>query len=141
MAKERVISLASLLVAFTVAVVLLWSSGVSGWWVTAVGVVGVAFLAVHARRGRHTSWEAARRQLGPDHAVVFWKPGCMFCEQLLRAVGKDERVTWVNVWVDEQANAEVRRLNDGNELTPTALVGDRVLRNPSAHELLASLVS
>ena len=39
------------------------------------------------------------------------------------------------------ANRAVRDLNDGNELTPTALVGDAVLRNPNGAELLAALGS
>ena len=55
------------------------------------------------------------------------------------AVGDDPRVTWVNVWADPEANAAVRTHNDGNELTPTALVGDRVLVNPSADALRAAL--
>ena len=71
--------------------------------------------------------------------MVFWKPGCMYCERLLHAMGRDARVTWVNVWVDQDANDEVCRLNNGDELTPTAVVGDRVLRNPSAEELNEAL--
>lgn len=131
--------LVTLLAAFALAVVLMVGSDASWWWVAAVGLLGLAFLGFNARRGRHTPWGQARALVAPGHAVVLWKPGCTFCERLLLAVGKNEHVTWVNVWVDKQANTEVRRLNDGNELTPTALVGERVLRNPSAEELLGAL--
>ncbi len=133
-------SLVSLVAAFAVAIIAMLITGTSWWWVLGTAVLGVGFVAFTARRGRHTPWSTASGLVGPGHAVVFWKPGCMFCERLLRAVGKDdERVTWVNVRVDKDANREVRRLNDGDELTPTVLVGGRVLRNPSAEEMLASV--
>lgn len=48
-------------------------------------------------------------------------------------------VSQFNVWKDEAANAAVRAVNHGDELTPTALIGDEVLRNPSAKEVLAAL--
>ncbi|WP_432559007.1 glutaredoxin family protein [Granulicoccus sp. GXG6511] len=89
--------------------------------------------------GRHTPWAEARTRLAPGHAVVLWKPTCAYCEQLLRAVGDDSRVTWVNVWADPAANRAVRDVNDGNELTPTALVGSGVMRNPSRAELMTAL--
>ena len=101
--------------------------------------LGVALVLPQLRTGRHTPWAEARGRVAPGHAVVLWKPGCAFCEALLRAVGDDPRVTWVNVWADPDANAQVRSHNDGNELTPTALVGDRVLVNPSAAQLRAAL--
>ena len=71
--------------------------------------------------------------------MVFWKPGCPYCERLLKAIGDDDRVIWVNVWQDATARARVCELNDGNEYTPTALVGPDVLRNPSAAEVLAAI--
>ncbi len=132
-------SLLSVGAAFAVAIIVMLATGTNWWWVVAVAALGVGFVAFIARRGRHTPWAMASQHVGPDHAVVFWKPGCTFCERLLLAVGKDERITWVNVWADKDANAEVRRLNGGDELTPTAVVGDRVLRNPSAEELLKSV--
>lgn len=131
--------LVTLLAAFALTIVLMLGSDTSWWWIAAVGVLGLLFLGLHARRGRHTPWQQARGLVAPGHAVVLWKPGCTFCERLLLAVGSNDRISWVNVWVDEEANAEVRRLNGGNELTPTALVGERVLRNPSAEELLGAL--
>lgn len=87
------------------------------------------------RTGRHLPWAEAQRRVEPGHAVVLWKPTCGYCERLLRSIGQDPRVTWVSVWIDKDANATVREHNDGDELTPTVLIGDAVLRNPSAAEV------
>ncbi len=132
---KRIAAILVVVVAFSIAIFLLIDNDAPIWLIVFMAAVGLALVALNGRRGRHTSWAEAQDLLGPGHAVVFWKPGCTFCEQLLRAVGDDDRVTWVNVWVDKYANAEVCRLNDGDELTPTAVVGDRVLRNPSAADL------
>lgn len=102
----------------------------------AVGVLGLALIVGTGmwvlRKGRHTPWPEAEAALADGAAVALWKPGCSFCELLLRALADDERVVWVNVWRDDDANQRVRELNDGAEYTPTVLVGDTVLRNPSA---------
>lgn len=73
--------------------------------------------------------------------MVLWKPGCLYCERLLLHLRSDSRVTWVNVWQDDKANAQVRAVNNGDELTPTVLLGDQVLRNPTAAELRERLRS
>ncbi len=115
------------------------------WVGAAAALAGLVVVGLLVRRtyrtGPHTPWAQARAGLDAGHAVVLWKPTCLYCERLLRAVGADPRVTWVNVWADPAANRAVRDLNDGNELTPTALVGDAVLRNPNGAELLAALGS
>lgn len=139
--KKRLVSILVVVVAFSVAMFLLVDNDAPIWLVVFMAAVGVALVALNSRRGRHTSWAEAQEQMGNGRAVVFWKPGCMFCERLLRAVGDDGRVTWVNVRVDQEANDEVCRLNNGDELTPTAIIGDKVLRNPSAEELLGSLTN
>lgn len=92
-----------------------------------------------SRTAPHTDWSTAQGQVADDHAVVFWRPGCPFCMRLLQAVGDDPRVTWVNIWDDPEAAAVVREHNNGNELVPTALVGEVVLSNPSVSELTAAL--
>lgn len=113
------------------------SAGVFG------GVVGLALVGVFAwwslRRGRHVPWRTAEQSLAPGHAVVLWKPGCRYCERLLRQLRKDPRITWVNVWRDAEANARLCALNDGNEYTPTVLVGTQVLRNPTPGQVRAAL--
>jgi len=104
-----------------------------------VGVAGavvvIALTVWFGRRGRHTSWSRATSLLGQGQAVVLWKPGCFYCERLMLQIGRDSRVTWVNVWQDEAAQHRVCALNGGDELTPTVLVGDDVLRNPTARQL------
>lgn len=85
------------------------------------------------------TWASAQSLLADDHAVVLWKPDCEFSVQLLDELKGHLAITWVNVREDEDANARVRELNDGNELTPTVLVGEQVLRNPSADDLRAML--
>lgn len=137
--RERNIQIAVGFIPLAFGTYLVLANGASWWWVVGFAAFGVALVWFMLRRGRHTPWSRASSQVAPGHAVVFWKPGCTYCERLLRAVGNDKRITWVNVWQDEAANAEVRRHNNGDELTPTALVGSTVLRNPSAAELLAAL--
>lgn len=107
------------------------------------GVAGMAAVLAltfwSGRRGRHTPWPRAADLLASGQAVVLWKPGCVYCERLLLQIRSDPRVTWVNAWRDESANARVRAVNGGDELTPTVLLGEDVLRNPSARELRAAL--
>ena len=138
MAPERTKQLAYGLLPIVVAVFLLVQGG-NRWVAAAVLVAGLLLLALLVRRGRHTPWQVARERLESGGAVVLWKPGCTYCERLLLALRDDARLTWVNVWVDKEANAEVRRLNGGDELTPTVLVGAEVLRNPTPGQLRARL--
>jgi len=104
-------------------------------------VVALAVVAVFwsARRGRHVPYGQAEQRIADDHVVVLWKPGCSYCERLLLQLRDTPDITWVNVYEDPQADAKVRSVNGGDQLTPTALVGDQVLRNPSADELRAVL--
>lgn len=137
--NERHRSVVFGLAPLVVAAVLVLTGDADAWWLLVILGIGALLGWFMLRRGRHTPWEEARERLAPGHAVVFWKPGCIYCERLLRALGDDRHITWVNVWKDEAANVELRRHNNGDELTPTALVGDAVLRNPSADELRAAL--
>ena len=108
--------------------------------VLVVGLVGGGwFIARQFRTQPHTSWAQAEKLRSRDRAIVLWKPGCLYCERLLRELRSDPHVIWVNVWADQDANRAVRALNGGHELTPTAVVGDRVLVNPSAAALEAAL--
>lgn len=141
MAPERRKQIALGLLPIIVALVLLVQGNASRWVIGAVVVSGLLLVGLLARRGRHTPWQVVAERRSPSGAVVFWKPGCIYCERLLLALRGDERITWVNAWADKDANAEVRRLNNGDELTPTVLIGDEVLRNPSADEVRERLAS
>lgn len=115
----------------------------SAWAAMLVLVIGfgtgVALAAATLRREPHTAWSTARTQVEPGRAVIFWKPTCSYCTRLRRALRRDSDLVWVNVWVDADANREVRRHNGGDEYTPTALVGAEVLRNPSADQVRAAI--
>lgn len=106
---------------------------------TGVAVAGIGAVLWSFRAGRHVPLADAMAATMNSGGVVFWKPGCIFCERLLAQLGRDPRIQWVNVWRDAEANAVVRSHNGGDELTPTAVVGDQVLRNPSASDLRAAL--
>lgn len=77
--------------------------------------------------------------IAPGRAVVFWKDGCPWCHRLLRAMAGDDRVAWVNVFRDPAGDTRCREVNEGDQLTPTAIIGPTVLRNPSAEELREAL--
>lgn len=88
---------------------------------------------------KHANWDEARADIGPGHAVILWKNGCFFCDMLMEQLADDDRSTWVNIHEDEAAAEYVRSVNDGNELTPTVVIGDEVYRNPDADEVRAAL--
>lgn len=86
-----------------------------------------------------THTEAIARR-GEDHAIVYWRPGCPYCADLLGGIDlDDERISLVNIWEDEDAAAFVRTLQDGNETVPTVVVGEQVLTAPDGDEVLAAL--
>lgn len=76
------------------------------------------------RPGRHVDQVDAARRNG---VVVYWKPGCLYCTKLHRALPRAtrEQVTWVNIWRDEDAAEFVMDLNHGDELTPTVIAAGR----------------
>jgi glutaredoxin len=89
-----------------------------------------------ARDGRRRDPADVAEQL-----TVFWRPGCPFCMRL-RARLAIGRVPYEarNIHEDPAAAAEVRSVNGGDELVPTARIGaDRYLSNPSYRELRAAL--
>lgn len=98
------------------------------------GAAGLAIFAIRMSGPRpHTAWYPELEDTSA--AVVYWKDGCPHCHTLLRAVAGDERITWVNIHLDEGADARVRELNRGNRFTPTAVVGRRVLPDPAPEDL------
>lgn len=106
-------------------------------------LLSVAFAWWSLRKGRHVALADAERQIADGQAVAigFWKPGCMYCERLMRSLRDREDIAWVNVWQDPAADARVRELNGGDQYTPTLVLGrgGSVLRNPSADEVRAAL--
>lgn len=63
--------------------------------------------------------------------VVYWRPGCGYCTALMREIEQDNfEVELVNIWEDPAAAAIVRKHNNGNEVVPTVVIGEKVLINP-----------
>lgn len=75
-----------------------------------------------------------------DPAIVFYKPGCPFGIRLRSAL-KVRRVPYVAVRFrdDEAGAAQVRAVNDGNEISPTVRVGDMWLTNPPWRKVAAAM--
>jgi glutaredoxin-like protein len=72
--------------------------------------------------------------------VVYRRAGCGHCVRL--AVGLRRRgihYRTVDVWKDAEAADFVRRHAGGHETVPTVVIGDRVLVNPSARQVVAHL--
>ncbi|MFJ6700383.1 glutaredoxin domain-containing protein [Streptomyces sp. NPDC091272] len=88
----------------------------------------------------HTAWvfprpvgaqEALRRSAADGRPVVFWRPGCKFCQRLRIRLGRGAgQLYWVDIWRDPAGAAIVRAVNDGNETVPTVFVDGRPHVNP-----------
>jgi mycoredoxin len=69
--------------------------------------------------------------------TVYWRPGCFFCHRLLTELDEAGiRPALRNIWDDPDAAAFVRSVARGNETVPTVTVGDAVLVNPPARDVL-----
>ena len=52
----------------------------------------------------------------------------------------DLQITYRNIWEDPEAAAFVRDHANGNEVVPTVKIGDVVLVNPSAEQVLSQAI-
>jgi mycoredoxin len=78
---------------------------------------------------------------GDTEVVVHWRPGCGFCSMLFRGLdARGVRYRRRDIWEDEDAAAFVRAHADGNETVPTVRVGDVVLVNPAAADVVEAAV-
>lgn len=72
--------------------------------------------------------------------VVYRRPGCGYCMSL--AIGLKRRGVHyrsIDIWKDPDAAAFVREHAGGHETVPTVVIGERVLVNPSARQVVAHL--
>ena len=53
----------------------------------------------------------------------------------------DMAITFRNIWEDPEAAAFVRASADGNEIVPTIEVGEPVMVNPSADEVVVAVTA
>ncbi len=69
--------------------------------------------------------------------TVYWRPGCPYCYSLRRALRRSGlAATEINIWESPDASAMVRSYTNGNETVPTVVIGETVLINPSARQVL-----
>tara|TARA_B100000949_G_scaffold92339_1_gene82480 strand:- start:787 stop:1107 length:321 start_codon:yes stop_codon:yes gene_type:complete len=77
-----------------------------------------------------------------DDLIFYWRPGCGFCMALERQLSTtDMAITFRNIWEDPEAAAFVRASADGNEIVPTIEVGETVMVNPSADEVVVAVTA
>lgn len=70
-------------------------------------------------RAQSTQAEA-KKVIEDGGVVIYWRPGCPFCEALDEGLGETgDKATWVNIWEDDDAKAYVESVNDGNAVVPT----------------------
>ncbi|MFL3003112.1 MAG: glutaredoxin family protein [Candidatus Poriferisodalaceae bacterium] len=70
--------------------------------------------------------------------TFFWRPGCGFCMALERQLAEsDLAIQFRNIWEDPEAAEFVRTHAHGNEVVPTIQVGETVMVNPTAGDVLS----
>lgn len=107
----------------------------------AAGGLALVWWTSPLRGGRTTTHQEVLAMPESERpVVVYWRPGCGFCQRLKFALGADgERATWVNIWQDAEAAAYVRSVNDGNETVPTVVIDGIPHTNPQADLVKAAL--
>jgi len=67
----------------------------------------------------------------PAAVEVFWRPGCPYCDRLLRRFDAAAVVYRLhNIWEDDSAKRFVKQHNHGNETVPTVALDGEVVTNP-----------
>jgi mycoredoxin len=75
-----------------------------------------------------------------EAVTVYWRPGCYFCNRLMRVFTKAGVVFEMrNIWEDDEARALVRAHNGGDETVPTVALGDDVRTNPDPRSYVEHL--
>lgn len=75
-----------------------------------------------------------------DEVVIFWRPDCVFClDLLLRLRWTRLRYRRADIRKDPGAKAFVRSVADGNETVPTVVVAGRALVNPSKRQVIEAV--
>lgn len=75
-----------------------------------------------------------------SEVLVYYKPGCPFAARLRVALTLARLPHGLQPFRrDEEGAARVRDANGGNEVSPTVLVGDTYLVNPSLRAVRAAL--
>jgi mycoredoxin len=75
-----------------------------------------------------------------EPVIVYYKPGCPFGIRL-RVALRMRNIPYIAIRFrdDETGAAQVRAVNDGNEVSPTVRVGELWLTNPRSLEVAAAM--
>ena len=74
--------------------------------------------------GPHTSHADAQAAAGDGDVIVYWRPGCVYCDRLKLGLGGARHdVSWVNILRDSEAAEFVAARRNGEETVPTAVTG------------------
>lgn len=77
-----------------------------------------------SRDDAHVSHAVAQSAAGDDDVIVYWRPGCIYCDRLKLGLGSFRHdVSWVNILKDPEAAEFVTTCRDGNKTVPTAVTG------------------
>ncbi|WP_346845714.1 glutaredoxin domain-containing protein [uncultured Rothia sp.] len=85
----------------------------------------------------------AEKVIDNGGVVIYWRPGCPFCERLDSGLGETgDQATWVNIWEDEAAEAFVKSVNDGNAVVPTVTNSEKsfVASSPKAPKIVSLMI-
>jgi mycoredoxin len=75
-----------------------------------------------------------------DEVVIYWRPDCVFCLNLLLRLRWTRLHYWkVDIRKDPGAKAFVRSVADGNETVPTVVVAGRALVHPSKRQVIEAV--
>jgi len=86
---------------------------------------------------RQTAREGDTVGEGHDDVVIYWRPDCVYClDLLLRLKFTRLRYRKVDIRKDADARAFVRSVADGNETVPTVVVAGQAMVNPSKRQLV-----
>jgi len=86
---------------------------------------------------RQTAREGDTVGEGHDDVVIYWRPDCVYClDLLLRLKFTRLRYRKVDIRKDPDARAFVRSVADGNETVPTVVVAGQAMVNPSKRQLI-----
>jgi mycoredoxin len=75
--------------------------------------------------------EAKQRSGLDGRPIIYWRPGCTYCQRLRVRLGRDgRRAHWVNIWADPAGAAAVRAITGGDETVPTVELAGQTHVNP-----------
>jgi mycoredoxin len=75
--------------------------------------------------------QAQGRSSQDGRPIIYWRPGCTYCQRLRIRLGRDgRRAYWVNIWADPAGAAAVRAITGGDETVPTVELAGQPHVNP-----------